>query len=108
MVSIAADLTILEMSSSAPKFLRNVSKITNGGGGILGFVDNGIQTVNDYQKGNTYRMSLNGAQTLAYGAGAALVLSGFGAPLGGALILGATISDFIQMGVEEGTGINDY
>ncbi|TXC78865.1 hypothetical protein [Luteibaculum oceani] len=106
-VGLAADLTIKEMAKKAPQSLKVISKVSNGGGGVLGAFDNGIQTYNDYQNGNYGRATLNGAQGAAYLTGTVMLFTPL-APLGGAILLGTTISDWIQSGVEYGTGIENY
>jgi hypothetical protein len=95
------------MAKKAPQALKIISKVSNGGGGVLGAVDNGIQTYNDYQNGNYGRATHNGTQGAAYLTGTILLFTPL-APLGGAILLGTTISDWIQSGVEYGTGIENY
>ena len=94
------------MGTTAPKALSTISKLAGGAGGVVGAVDNSIQTYNDYQKGNYGRAVLNGTQTAAYAVGTGLLLTPL-APVGAAILLWTTATDFLQTGVEYGTG-TDY
>jgi RHS repeat-associated protein len=89
----AADLTI--MSGTAPMALKTISTTAGSLGGAWGFVDNGLQTVNDLYQGDYERAALNGSQTALYATGTALLFTP-AAPAGAALLLIATISDVIQ------------
>jgi len=104
----AAELTISELGEKAAgQGLKTLAKSANFAGGVIGTVDNGIQAYNDYQKGNYGRSAVNGLQGAAYTTGTVMLFTPL-APVGGIILLSATISDWIQMGVEYQTGNTNY
>jgi len=104
----AAELTISELvEKAAGQGLKTLAKSANFAGGVIGTVDNGIQAYNDYQKGNYGRSAVNGLQGAAYTTGTVMLFTPL-APVGGIILLSATISDWIQMGVEYQTGNTNY
>ena len=107
MVGTAAEQTLKEIGEKAAgrTALKTISTVSGFGGGVFSIVDNGIQSYNDFGQGNYGRGALNTTQTAAYTVGTALLFTP-AAPIGGAILLWTTISDFIQMGVETQTGTN--
>ena len=104
----AAELTISELGEKAAgQGLKTLAKSANFAGGVIGTVDNGIQAYNDYQKGNYGRSAVNGLQGAAYTTGTVMLFTPL-EPVGGIILLSATISDWIQMGVEYQTGNTNY
>jgi RHS repeat-associated protein len=107
MVGTAADLTLKELGEKAAgrATLKTISTVSGAGGGVFSIVDNGIQSYNDFSQGNYVRGAVNTTQTAAYAVGTGLLFTPL-APVGAAILLWTTVSDFIQMGVETQTGTN--
>lgn len=105
----AADLTLKELKKEALErtILNTISKSSGVVGGVFSTFDNGIQSYNDFNKSNYGRGSINTAQTVLYSAGTVLMFIPGGQVAGGLILLSATISDWIQTGVETQTG-TDY
>lgn len=106
-ICAAADLTAKQMGKKAPSGLKIVSKAAGTLGGVVGFADNSIEAYNDFHKGNYIRGTVNIVQGAAYATGTVMLFTPL-APVGAAILLGTTISDWIQMGAEYGTGVEDY
>ena len=87
--------------------LKTISKSTGVGGGVFSTIDNGIQSYNDFNKGNYGRGTVNTTQTALYASGTAMLFIPGVQVIGGFILLGTTISDLIQTGVETQTG-TDY
>jgi RHS repeat-associated protein len=105
----AADLTMKEIGEEALEttVLKTISKSTGVGGGVFSTIDNGIQSYNDFNKGNYGRGTVNTTQTALYASGTAMLFIPGVQVIGGFILLGTTISDLIQTGVETQTG-TDY
>jgi hypothetical protein len=67
-------------------------------GGVLGVADNSIQAYNDFSNGNYLRGSVQAGQAGAYATGLVFIAIPGGQVIGGAIILGAGITDLIEWG----------
>jgi RHS repeat-associated protein len=82
--------------------LNNISRYSGVVGGAFGAIDNGIQTHNDIQQGNTGRAVVNGTQTGLYILGIILILIPEPATsvIGADILLMTTVTDAAQAVVE--------
>lgn len=83
-----------------PKWLKLSFKL-NVIGGVIGVADNSIQAYNDISNGNYVRGSIQTVQAGAYTTGLIFMAIPGGQVIGGAIILGAGISDLIEFGIEQ-------
>jgi len=80
--------------------LIKVAKVSGAVGGVLGTVDNALQGINDFSEGNYVRGTINTTQSAAYAVGTALLFVPGGQAIGAAILLTATVSDWIQSAIE--------
>ena len=82
--------------------LTKLSMRLNVAGGVVGALDNGVQAVNDFSNGRNRRGYVQATQATAYTLGTGLLFVPIpGARLlGGAIILGAGVSDLVEWVIE--------